>query len=73
MLAISSKTTVAQSVLTQILSNRTIAHGVLHTFYFFFKKSHQFELTGQLRTQSPTGFSFLTIRPNLEQNDSCAV
>ena len=37
------------------------------------KKRHQFELTGQLRTQSPTGFSFLTIPPNLEQNNSCAV
>ena len=27
---ISSKTTVAQSVLTPISSNRTVAHGVLH-------------------------------------------
>ena len=59
-------------VWTQILSNRTIAHRVFHTSLLFFKKRHQFELTGQLRTQSPTGFSFLTIRPNWKQNNSCA-
>ena len=32
MFPISSKTTVAQKVLTQILSKRIIAHGVLHKF-----------------------------------------
>ena len=69
---ISSKATVAQSVFTQILSKRAIAHGVLHKFKLF-NKRHQFWLTGQLRTQFLTGFIFLTVRPNLEQNERCAV
>ena len=38
-----------------------------------FNQRHQFWLTGQLRMQFLTGFSFLTIRANLKQNDSCAV
>ena len=67
-----SKTTVAQCDLGPISSNRTIAHDLLDKFYLF-NKSHLFWLTGQLRMQFLTGFSFLTIRANLKQNDSCAV
>ena len=70
---ISSKTTVAQSVLTPISSNSTVAHAVLHkanrkphfkaprTFLTFL----QFRATGPWRTVFGTGFSFLTIRANL--------
>ena len=69
---ISRKTTVVQSVLAQILSNRTI------------KKCRPFQAKRQLRsviwgefggtrkfcTTFFTGFRFPTIRVNLKQNDS---
>ena len=60
------------NVLTPISSNRTIAHGVLEKFEVFDKR-HQFRLTRQWCSEFLTGFSFLTIRANLKQNDSCAV
>ena len=46
-----------------ISSNRTIGHGVFD----------KFGLTGELRAQFLTGVSFLTIRPNLKQNESYTV
>ena len=62
----------AEGFLTQISSSRTVAHSVLDKSYLF-NKRHQFRLTGQLSMQFLKGFSFLTIRANLKQNDSCAV
>ena len=62
----------AEGFLTPISSRRTVAHSVLDKSYLF-NKRHQFRLTRQLRMQFLTGFSFLTIRANLKQNDSCAV
>ena len=81
MVPVSSKPTVAQSVFTPISSNSTVAHAVLHklygkrhfkvlcTFFTFF----QFRATWQWRTLFGTGFSFLTIRANLKQNEIFAV
>ena len=81
MAPISSKPTVAQSVFTPISSNSTVAHAVMHklygkrhfkvlcTFFTFF----QFRATWQWRTLFGTGFSFLTIRANLKQNEIYAV
>ena len=62
----------AEGFLTPISSRRTVAHSVLDKSYLF-NKTNQFRLTRQLRMQFLTGFSFLTIRANLKQNDSWAV
>ena len=62
----------AEGFLTPISSRRTVAHSVLDKSYLF-NKRHQFRLTGQLRKEFLTGFSFLTIRPNLKKKESCAV
>ena len=81
----SSKSKVAQSVLTQIMSNRTVAHSLFEEFQPSNKslqiqekrQQHrvflcQFLGKGQLRALFGTCFSFLTKVGNLEQNDSCA-
>ena len=80
---ISNKKTVAQSVLTPISSNRTVAHFVLHKHFNkcrpFRKKlqlckafSRQFRATGQLRKGFWTSFSLLTKVTNFKHNDSFA-
>ena len=65
-----SKTTVVQSVLTLISSNKTVAHFVLHKVWLF-NKSRQSQATGQLRTVFLRRFSFLTKVANFKKNDSC--
>ena len=73
--------TVAQSVLTPISSNGKNAHGVFLKLYLPSKTTvAKIVLTPisrtkkkELRTEFLTSFSFLTIRANLKQNNSCAV
>ena len=66
-----SKTTVAQSVLTPISSNKTVAHLVLHKVWLF-NKSRQSQATGKLPTVFWRRFSFLTKVANFKENNSCA-
>ena len=81
----SSKSTVAQSVLTPISSIRTVGHCLLGKFKLF-NKSRQiqakrqlrtvfwrhFRATGQLRTVFWTSFSLLSKDAKFKQIDSCA-
>ena len=66
-----SKTKYAQSVLTSISSNKTVAHFVLHKVRLF-TKSRKCQATGQLRTVFWRSFSFLTKVANFKKNASCA-
>ena len=68
---IRSKTKYAQSVLTSISSNKTVAHFVLHKVRLF-TKSRKCQATGQLRTVFWRSFSFLTKVANFKKNASCA-
>ena len=82
---VSSKTIVAQSVLTPISINWTVAHGAFDKLQLF-NKSNQFQAkrqlrrvfwrhfqsTGQLHRMFSTSYRFLTIVANFKQNDSCA-
>ena len=80
---ISRTTTVSQSLLTPISSNRIVAHGVCNNFKLVNERRRvqsnrqlrrvfwrQFRATGQLRTVLWTSFSLLTKLAILKQNDS---